>query len=258
MLSNGYGNGVRVLTHRNQMTLPPSVPAYRHLPDTARFKADTTCKVLTHNDDRAQRRNADQITKQTSGEYGQYLVNTHTKSERLNLGRSTHQHNEKTGRFNFPVSSARSELSARDIPTARSGASDKSKPFYEPMTTERYKSDILDSVTPIELHSNSASTKMINTGRSTLGPHGSKVNTERSERSQFRGTLLNLDQQYQNVNKRDLHYATLPPRGYQEGAQCATSNHRNGQQSKAWAYQLRQEKSQVAVNQSTREQQQQF
>jgi hypothetical protein len=254
MLSNGYGNGVRVLTHRNQMTVPASVPAYRHLPDTARFKADTTCKVLTHFDDRAQKRNADQISKQTSGEYGQYLIQDHTRSEKLNLGRSTHQFNEKSGKFNFPVSSARSEQSTARTARSAGGSTSRSesKPFYEPMTTERYKSDLLDNVTPIELHSTSTSVmqrdRLINTGRSSLGP--SSVVTGSSERDQFRSTLQNLDKSYQNRNKRDLLAATLPPRGYQEGKLCATSNHRNGENSKAWAYHLRQEKPQVAVNHS--------
>lgn len=224
------------------MSLPHSVPKYRHLPDTSRFKADTTCAILpsTMMGDKAERRNADQIAKQTSGEYGKFLVDHHHRSEKLNLGKSQHKLNEMSGKFKFDISTARSEQStARSSRTSSVGTR---KPFYEPMTTERYKSDVLDNVTPIELHTLSSSHQLSQSTLSSYESSGANM------KDTFKNTLDNLDKQYQNRNKRDLRASLLPSRGYQEGKLCATSNHRNEQQSKVWSNQLRQDKSVLAVS----------
>ena len=150
-LSDGYGNGVRVLTSRNQMTLPHSVPQFRALPDTDQYKKDTSSYQLIRKDEASQKRNAEGINMQTSGDYGKYLLEYNTKSVRLNMGQSQNQFNETrrmretTRNFGGGESNTMRIESAREVVNKR--------PFYEPMSTERYKNDVLNRTQPIDLTS---------------------------------------------------------------------------------------------------------
>eukprot|EP01036_Dinobryon_divergens_P032365 gene32365-41932_t len=59
--SDGYGIGARYLTSRNQPTFPATIPQHRHVPPPEEFLIKSTCTKLIQDDDRALRRNADQI-----------------------------------------------------------------------------------------------------------------------------------------------------------------------------------------------------
>ena len=208
VLSDGYGNGVRVLTARNQMTLPHSVPQYRHLPDTPQFKKDTTCTRLIQTES-GQRRNAEQVSKQTSGEYGKYLIEHRNSFERLNMGKSSHQINVATGKWKDPGEfSARSNQHSSRIKTLTSSR----EPFYQPMNTDRYNNNALDRTIPMDLTSTGGSAP--GTGRS-IGSSLSRMSSsgQGGGSDVYRTTLVQLDTQYENRNRRDLQAATLPHRG---------------------------------------------
>ncbi len=84
---DGYGYGIRVPTARNLQTKPAAVPQMRFPQDTSRFTDGTKPTPLIRNDERAHRRLADQMSMQTSGDYGKFLVDTDSKAVKLNSGK---------------------------------------------------------------------------------------------------------------------------------------------------------------------------
>jgi hypothetical protein len=257
------------------MTLPHSVPQFRAQPDTEQYKKDTSSFQLIRKDEASQKRNAEGINMQTSGDYGKYLLEYNTKSVRLNMGQSQNQFNEtrrmrETTR-NFGGGEATSASTMR-IESAREAAN--KRPFYEPMNTERYKNGVLNRTQPIELTSATTHRQQQQQYQDQEHQHqderhhhhkyqqnhqyqhqqqyqqkdeeeggggggNARTNLMKSP-DLFKNTLTNLDGAYHNRNRRDLVAATLPPRDLREGKQTATSNHRNGQKSKIWMTQLRQ------------------
>lgn len=78
--SPGYGYGARVPTVRNRPTLPAAVPKYRHAPLTDRANKMFTSTRLDVAGDRAVQRHKDQMSLQTSGEYGRFMFSSSRSS----------------------------------------------------------------------------------------------------------------------------------------------------------------------------------
>jgi hypothetical protein len=204
------GYGQRYLTARNKLTVPSSVPEFRHPPPTERFIATTHSTTQIGRDDRAQRRNVDAIQKQTSGEVGRYLLDPAHEGERLAM-RMRQPHANLGKKFVYSPQSS----------PAKTTASTHHVTLMSPQRTER-----------------------MDTGRSTARDERAGMPTVRSPEGPltFRSTFKTLDKSFSNVNRRDLFAAgSAPARPAQELVWCVATNSRNGDASKNWAGQLRKE-----------------
>ena len=83
-LRNGYGYGANVPTERNKATLR-SVPTHRYPPEYSEPIPGSKPKLWLKHSEQSQKRCAQQILNQTSGEYGSYLIGAMTESVRLKL-----------------------------------------------------------------------------------------------------------------------------------------------------------------------------
>lgn len=203
------GYGQRYLTSRNQPTLPRSVPLQRHPPPSDRFSRVTSSTQLIGTDARAERRNADQIRNQTSGEIGRFYIDS--ESEAVKLGktllkppppRADNMHEMQSG-FHSALPTNRSLPSSRyDVESARTGRSTSRSDYG-------------------------------NGGRDYLGPPSST--------NKYTHTLQTLDRTFSNSDRRDLFAASMPGRSAQELVWCAANNNRGALQSKGWAQRLRKE-----------------
>lgn len=205
------GYGQRYLTSRNQPTLPRSVPLQRHPPKSDRFLRVTSSTHQIGTDARAERRNADQIRMQTSGEIGSFYIDA--ESEAVKLGKtllkppparySSEKANEAQAEFRSAPATNRSIPSSRtDLDSARTGR-DSARHEYQS-----------------SFNSNTASA-----GSPSL----------------YMNTLQKLDQSFSRSDRRDLFAASMPGRSAQELVWCASNNNRGAQQSKGWAQKLRKE-----------------
>lgn len=208
---NILGYGQRYLTSRNQPTLPRSVPLQRHPPKSDRFLRVTSSTHQIGTDARAERRNADQIRMQTSGEIGSFYIDA--DSEAVKLGKTLlkppparhllDKGNEIRTEFNSaPVTNRSIPTSRTDLDSARTG---RSSARYE------YQSSF----------------------NNTSSGGGSP--------SLYMNTLQTLDKTFSKAERRDLFAASMPGRSAQELVWCAANNSRGAQQSKGWAQKLRKE-----------------
>lgn len=217
-LSAGYGRGIRYLTSRNLPTLPASVPQFRHVPDTPNFLSGTTNSKLIGSDERSLLRNAHNIVNLTSGEYGRFLLESETKSVRLN--QSTHRQINYSGTWTGKNPNPASQVEQRETNIYQS-----------------FKSDVDDDITTkdgIKLKANN--TYKMNTTGSFGNPSGDPKKTV------YIDTLNSLDQFFNKQNKRDLYAASLPNRSQREQRYTAMDNHKSSEDSKGWALSLRREK----------------
>lgn len=215
ILFEGYGQ--RYLTSRNAPTLPCSVPVLRHPPLSDRYNRVTAPTRLIGTDARAERRNADQIMLQTSGEVGRFYVDP--EPEAVKLGRTLLKQPARHSDTNSYETTAQSEFSKPA--TARSGdMSGRMESCRTGRSTER--SSFEDSS-----FRNSTGTGYNNAGLASTNTYVS--------------TLQNLDKTFSNVNRRDLFAASLPGRPAQELVWCAANNNRGAQATKTWAQRLRKE-----------------
>ena len=65
------------------MTLPASIPQFRHPPDTERFIAKSGSSQIIKSDDRSFKRNADQVAFLTSGEIGSHYFIKETAASKF-------------------------------------------------------------------------------------------------------------------------------------------------------------------------------
>ena len=160
-------------------------------------------------DARAERRNADQIRMQTSGEIGSFYIDA--DSEAVKLGKtllkppparySSQKAYETQTEFKSAPATNRSMPSSRtDLDSARTG---RDSARYE------YQSSF-------------------NNNTAGVGSSGLYMNT-----------LQKLDQSFSRSDRRDLFAASMPGRSAQELVWCASNNNRGAQQSKGWAQKLR-------------------
>lgn len=211
------GIGARFLTARNQPTAPASIPQYRHVPLTDRFVNGMKSTVQIHTDERSLHRNADQIVRQTSGDYGKYHIDTESSVVRLNMTASR------------PIVTPFSlEPKSRLINKA---AVDPS----QSMPLDTFDKSFRSTKDPIIMEK-----KPLETGRST----SRDLTARESSRSGVDGlpylaTLQRLDESFGRQSQKDLLAATKPPRSDQELRWSAISNHRCAQQSEGWAGGLR-------------------
>lgn len=210
------GYGVRYLTSRNQPTVPSSVPMIRHEPLSDRYLRVTSCTKIISNDFQSQKRNADQIKFQTSGEIGKFYVDS--ESEGLKVCRKTHI---------FPTRNVTSDVHA--INSNPSNTTAELKSHRDNATTDNITTHRLDMPTNRSCY-NSENTSCYS-------------NTSLSSSSTYLSTLKELDKSFGKVERRDLAAACLPPRSVQELRWGAASNNRGAQQSKLWAEKLRKESS---------------
>lgn len=117
--SPGYGYGARVPTVRNQPTLPASVPKYRHAPLTDRAVDMFSSTKLNTTGDRAVQRHKDQMSMQTSGEYGKFMF-TNNRPESTQGTRSYSSTYSSSSR---PATSSSGNSSRRQTITPSSSSS---------------------------------------------------------------------------------------------------------------------------------------
>ena len=183
----------------------------RHPPPTARYMRVTSSTQLIHNDDKALKRNADQIRLQTSGEIGRFYVDARTKSDRLN--RSGNMVSEEYGR-----------------PSTSNPLSSNSRHLNHDYSHQKVSSDARNSSVIL-----GDSPRLITSSRcnrpSTVGGNLTS--------SSLMGTLKTLDRTFGNNNRRDIVAASKPERADVELVWTVTSNHRAAMQSNPWADKLR-------------------
>lgn len=178
----------------------------RYPPESQRFLAGTTCTQQIKNDDRAQRRLADQMVMQTSGEYGKFLVDTDSKAVKLNSGKIPSQTIKRSQPETTSTFFDTKENSDRFL-SARPGTG-------MDLTFNRSKSELF-----------------ANTRNSYTAANNS--------RTQYMETLKTLDRQFDRGSRKDLFAASLPLRSNKEQIYTVTGNHFSAQQSKVWTEKLR-------------------
>lgn len=203
------GYGQRYLTSRNQPTLPRSVPLQRHPPPSDRFARVTSSTQLIGTDARAERRNADQIRNQTSGEIGRFYIDS--ESEAVKLGKTLLKPPPPQPDNLYEIQSGIQSA----LPTNRS------------LPSSRYGAD-------------SARTGR-STSRSDYGNSSRDNFYTTTSSNKYMTTLQTLDRTFSNSDRRDLFAASMPGRSAQELVWCAANNNRGALQSKGWAQRLRKE-----------------
>jgi hypothetical protein len=208
------GYGARCPTFRNQMTLPANVPKYRMPPDTDRFLAGARSTVRVKHDDRAMKRQAEQMVRLTSGEIGSHYLNKRADYVRLN---------SKPLEF-FEGSKGCSGIKTKSDNPASRGNGDMIKSA---------RSDGWNS------------TRSDFTDRS-FNPSASSAYLEGLSQSQnkYMYTLQNLDSGFGRNARRDLITASLPQRPTQELVWAATTIQHSALQSKQWSSKLRRDNNQ--------------
>lgn len=208
------------MTSRNTLTLPCSVPIIRHPPPTERFLRVTSPTKLIGDDHRAEKRNADQIVYQTSGEIGRFYIDP--ESQGAKLGKKPLQPIRRTlePKFNLGMSFPEPTRSTPQLQDSQPAASQRS-PASSRLNTER-----------------------LLTGRDTErgATHDSFASSSQRgpmDSSQYLATLKQLDRTFSNTSRRDLFAASMPSRPPQELVWCAANNNKGAQASKSWAERLR-------------------
>ena len=230
------GYGARIHTARNQMTLPASVPLYRHPPDTPHFVQGCHSTQLVRADDKAVRRNADAVMRQTSGEVGFHYLGFDPEPIRLlkkpvrephvhtvvpktheafysSISGNNNNNNVASSSSSHNNQSARGEgrTSARSLPaTGRSIDSRWSNEYSRPSTT-----------------------------REESTPHVHTTAFSEHKREQFKQTLRTLDSSFGSQSRKDLFAASQPPKPIQEMVWVATSNNHSALQGRHWSNKLR-------------------
>jgi len=243
------------LTSRNQQTLPASIPQFRHSPPTERFLQTTTCTKLVRNDEAGIRRNADQIVRQTSGEYGKYLIEPDSSAIRLNMTASrpsqatfslekplsintnqTHS-NPYNATSRIPKEPILLEQNPRgSIRTARSAYGNTSA------RQDTARSDASNSI----IFKNTSNNDPFSNSNNNTNNMNSNNNLNNSS-NLYLSTLSHLDGAFDRRSQRDLFAASLPPKAEQQLRWVAIGNHKCAQQSEGWAGSLRREKDRTVV-----------
>ena len=210
LFSQTAGYGQRYLTSRNLLTLPCSVPIIRHPPPTERYLRVTSSTQLIGSDGRAERRNADQIKMQTSGEVGRFYIDA--ESQGVKLGKTLLQRPAN----NYATESNKFTADQSEF---------KSRPATDRTTsTGRYEDEGYFSGR--------------NSQSSARGPLDSSGGNNVNASSAF-GTATSAT--YLNASRRDLFAASAPSRSQQELVWCVANNSRGARQSQPWAERLRKE-----------------
>jgi hypothetical protein len=173
---------------------------------------------LIGDDGRAERRNADQIMFQTSGEVGRFYIDP--ESQGVKLGKSPLKPIKHSIEPQFNLGMSFPEP-ARAVPpsSSRSNASSRLG-----------DGDFLQQSSRISARNESF------TSSGTM-PQG------RLNSAQYMATLQTLDRSFSNINRRDLFAASMPSRSAQELVWCAANNNKGAQASKTWAERLRKQSS---------------
>ena len=175
-----------------------------------RFTRVTSSTQLIGIGDRADRRNADQIRFQTSGEVGKFYIDA--EPEAVKLGKTL---------------------------LTKPAARETINPTYE--TASEFKS------APVTTRSSASKEYDIQSARTGRSTARSDIGSSRGGaspavgRAQYMSTLQQLDRSFSNGDRRDLFAASMPGRPSQELVWCAANNNRGAQQSKGWAQRLRKE-----------------
>lgn len=197
------------------LTLPCSVPIIRHPPPTERFLRVTSPTKLIHTDRRADRRNADQILLQTSGEVGKFYVDPESTGVKLGKKPLETVHRTIGRQFNLGLS------------------------YPEPAVSRNIQQN-----SGRDIVSSGANTNFVQSSGRDHGFESSRekvLPSSRRDSSQYLATLQRLDKSFTNSDRRDLFAASMPSRSAQELVWCASTNNKGAQASKVWAEKLRRE-----------------
>jgi hypothetical protein len=221
--SDGYGYGARIPTERNRMSLPASVPNHRHPPDTAHFLEGCRSTQIVKVDDRACRRNAEAIMRQTSGEVGFHYLGIDPEPLRLMKKplREPHVHTIVAKTHDAFYSSINSDKSQNNSISARENArkaSARSMPSTGRSIDSRWSNEYSHS-----------------SARENPTSHASSD----SKREKFAQTLRTLDSSFGSQGRRDLFAASQPTKPMHEMVWVATSNNHAALQSRSWSNKLR-------------------
>lgn len=213
-MRDGYGYGATIPTARNIPTLPMSIPQFRHPPDTPSYTEGMKSKPLRRTGSGADRKNADQMMFQTSGDYGKYLIvkNGNHKTLTKNSMQNSMQSIQKRPSTTSLAVHSSSEQNNRGISTARPG-------------TSINKSDRI---------SNSRQTGLQPIGKPALGE-------TRHPKTLFLETKLALDKTFERHNHFNLMAASMSDRPDWEQRMYGTQNAIEYQKGLLWMRNLRKE-----------------
>jgi hypothetical protein len=226
MTLNLIGYGARVPTERNKMSLPANVPRYRHPLDTERFLHGRSSVQRIKVDEQSQKRNADQILRQTSGEIGLHYLGFDPEPIRLNkkplheTKTNLHPTISKDHKLLFEQQTAEDSLKTSErIPTNKNYNQHGSI-----MNRSFSANQTIPSSSSYRNHSNSNFHQSLST---------------EEKRKMYLETLNSLDKSFDRHCRQDLLTAALPPKPMHELVFVATSNHHAAMQSKVWSEKLR-------------------
>ncbi len=208
-----------------------------------------TCTQRVFHDDRAQKRLADQMSMQTSGEYGKFLIDTDSKAIKLNCGKIPNQivkrapkpqpeFKETTDRYysarlgtpmdlTFNRDTSTQYLTKSTSNFSSNNQTDGSNPFHHSSSNNlnsRSNSAQVSARSDLNSRSDigSARNSVQLSGRDNFFNSNSHNNFGNSgygtttSKTQYTDTLRSLDKQFNNASRRDLFAASLPARSSHE------------------------------------------
>lgn len=201
--SMGYGYGARVPTTRNLPTLPASIPQYRYPPVSERSENLFRSRPMGLTGCTADKRHADQIVYQTSGEWGKFLTNNDNADVRLKPVPATLALKKQNNHNNIIASQGLSKVN------------NNNNTYRESMNSSRY--DFNDS-------------KEIKTHRDDIN----------KGKSVYHDTLKNIDfKAFPKHAKYNLIASIQPPVTLSEYRGVATTNQLGYKNCLGWSGQLR-------------------
>ena len=231
----GYGYGARVPTVRNQQTLPASIPKYRYAPVSQ--KDINMCKTveIDMSGPKSIKRHQDQMTLQTSGEYGRFMYpkfnNNNTSEINSTMQLSSRPHTTSgvgTGTYNSSRKGSGSVVqqtqsgkninnSSNNNSTSRSGS-------------DANNSNISSYRSNISSNTGSEVMKMKNTAGSIQYDYKTICKYRKKDP---------IQDSFMRYTKYDSIACNAPPRDKSDISWCSIGNHMAAEHSHAWAIGLR-------------------
>lgn len=192
------------------MSVPASIPQFRHPPDPEHFVVGTKSTQLIRGDDRSKIRNAQQLMYQTSGEIGHHYFGLPTPAMKLKM-------QPLQGSNRSPVPSNSTAMNA----------SDTSMNIQSPTTSRSARLTSSRRDDNVYTQSNPFIQSFVDT-RSPI------------DSARLKSTLNSLDKSFDRRARSDL-IAAVQPSSPQGGNWSAATNYKEFQNSKQWILKLRQD-----------------
>jgi hypothetical protein len=215
------------------MTLPLSIPQHRHVPPSERFVRGTRSTQLIKKDEHSQKRNAEQIVFQASGEIGKYYYGIESKATRLMyqpLVKNLYQPSSSTQY----LTASQTSSSSASLRSARESTQSVASPEQSSARLSNFSArDVCTDNTPHK----ACSPVVVGAGTHTRTSQGPGPGKERVLQ-----TLGMLDRSFKASDRNDLRAAaTAGARGNksQEAVWSATGSFHEHMHAKPWILKLR-------------------